>query len=541
MTNKLVNLAEPIKNMRLALYPIGDVTQWFGVNASLYKKIGLDAHNGADLVRPHGEHMFAVEDGTVVDVKDTPGGYGKHLRIISTDGRREWTYGHCASIHVKQNQKVRGGDFVARMGNCFDKETEILTNEGWKKFADLNKTETVATLNTETGEVEYHKPTQYTERDEEYVYRFSNYHSLDFAVTADHPMWVELQDGKMHTISFSDLPKNAWIKQSGGVWRGEEVGTYTIGETSIPMDTWLDFLGWFWSDGSTTKNSVRITQSHNNAEKREIIESILARMPFEVKEYGEDYAINNKELRDEVVRVKSQDSLPTYLFNLSARQIRIFLDAYWGGDGWMHKSTKYYITPNELVAGQLQELIMKCGGYATIKMRDPTKINRTKPAMIGGQEVISTKPYFVVTEGKHRMAMFRGERVEKIEYNDKVYCVTVENHIIYVRRNGRPMWCHNTGFVVSGNTPFWGHNPYAGTHLHLGLRRTRLDGNGWSYPGSTLKFMVLNYENGFKGSVDPLPYLRDQSLLSTRVENYAREHKHSSIMAMSVALRTMGL
>lgn len=208
-------MKEPIKDMKLALFPIGDMTQEFGVNPKLYKPLDMDGHNGIDLVRPHGEHMFAVENGTVVDVKDTPEGYGKHLRIISTDGRREWTYGHCSEIWVKQNQVVKAGQFVARMGN--------------------------------------------------------------------------------------------------------------------------------------------------------------------------------------------------------------------------------------------------------------------------------------------------------------------------------------TGFVVSGNTPFWGHNPYAGTHLHLGLRRTRPDVNGWSYPGSTYKFMVLNYENGYKGSVDPLPYLRDQSLLSTRVENYAREHKHSSIMGMSVAIRKMGL
>lgn len=209
-----MKIHEPIKDMRLALFPTGDVTQWFGENANLYKALGMLSHNGLDLVRPHGEHMFATEDGTVVDVKDTPEGYGKHLRILSSDGRREWTYGHCADIWVKQNQKVKGGQFIARMGN--------------------------------------------------------------------------------------------------------------------------------------------------------------------------------------------------------------------------------------------------------------------------------------------------------------------------------------TGFVVSGNTPYWGHNPYAGTHLHLGLRMTRLDTKGWSYPGSTLKFIVLNHSNGHYGSIDPLPHLRDQSLFSTRVENYAREHNHKAFMGMSVGLRQLG-
>lgn len=52
----------------------------------------------------------------------------------------------------------------------------------------------------------------------------------------------------------------------------------------------------------------------------------------------------------------------------------------------------------------------------------------------------------------------------------------------------------NTGFVVSGATPFWKVNPFAGTHLHLGLRMLK---------GGT----VLNHSNGYMGSVDPYPLL----------------------------------
>lgn len=60
----------------------------------------------------------------------------------------------------------------------------------------------------------------------------------------------------------------------------------------------------------------------------------------------------------------------------------------------------------------------------------------------------------------------------------------------------------NTGFVVSGATPYWKYNPYAGTHLHLGLRKIKYSSQGWSYNYSLPKFIVLNYDNGFMGSVD---------------------------------------
>jgi murein DD-endopeptidase MepM/ murein hydrolase activator NlpD len=60
----------------------------------------------------------------------------------------------------------------------------------------------------------------------------------------------------------------------------------------------------------------------------------------------------------------------------------------------------------------------------------------------------------------------------------------------------------NTGFVVSGSTPYWAHNPYAGTHLHLQRRKfTPYSGSGsWtiSYPSGD-RGTIENYDNGFLG------------------------------------------
>lgn len=52
------------------------------------------------------------------------------------------------------------GDVVDYM-HCYDDETKILTDEGWKLFSELNKGEKVATLNQESGEIEYQIPLEY--------------------------------------------------------------------------------------------------------------------------------------------------------------------------------------------------------------------------------------------------------------------------------------------------------------------------------------------------------------------------------------------
>jgi murein DD-endopeptidase MepM/ murein hydrolase activator NlpD len=68
----------------------------------------------------------------------------------------------------------------------------------------------------------------------------------------------------------------------------------------------------------------------------------------------------------------------------------------------------------------------------------------------------------------------------------------------------------NTGFVVSNSTGngFWNANPYAGTHLHLGLRYLKISTKGWSYPGSRYKIDIQDYQNGYRGAVDPTEVLQ---------------------------------
>jgi murein DD-endopeptidase MepM/ murein hydrolase activator NlpD len=117
-----MKLHPPVKNMRWAKYPVGDVTQWMFENPAGYAHLGLSGHNGIDIVRPHGEHMFAVEDGTICAVKDDPSGYGKHIRMVSKvpdekGYHRDWVYGHMHFIGVKDGQEVKAGQFVGTMGN----------------------------------------------------------------------------------------------------------------------------------------------------------------------------------------------------------------------------------------------------------------------------------------------------------------------------------------------------------------------------------------------------------------------------------------
>jgi murein DD-endopeptidase MepM/ murein hydrolase activator NlpD len=106
----------PFKDCTLEDYPQGNVTQWFGENVKLYKsRLGLAGHNGIDLVNSYGTPILAVSKQKVCEVKNSPEGYGRHVRCI--DDKYEYTYGHLSRLDVKIGQKIKAGQQLGLMGN----------------------------------------------------------------------------------------------------------------------------------------------------------------------------------------------------------------------------------------------------------------------------------------------------------------------------------------------------------------------------------------------------------------------------------------
>jgi len=125
-------MQKPIKNYIHRDAPKGSVSQWFSENHALYfSRMKMQGHNGIDIVAPHGTPIYAVEGGTVVDVKNSPDGYGKHLRIVSDTGR-EWTYGHASENLVKIGDVVKEGDEIQKMGNTGFVVSSTDGNGFWK-------------------------------------------------------------------------------------------------------------------------------------------------------------------------------------------------------------------------------------------------------------------------------------------------------------------------------------------------------------------------------------------------------------------------
>lgn len=99
------------------------INQGFGKNPDWYAKYGLPGHEGVDVRAPHGSAIYAVADGTVIEVGDdrkkkTEGGhnYGVRVYLQHRDG---WVtiYAHLDSRLVNKGDSVKAGQTIGRADN----------------------------------------------------------------------------------------------------------------------------------------------------------------------------------------------------------------------------------------------------------------------------------------------------------------------------------------------------------------------------------------------------------------------------------------
>lgn len=357
---------------------------------------------------------------------------------------------------------------------CFSDDTEILTNEGWKLFKDLNKNETVATLNPNTFEIEYHKPYDYIEYEftGDLINITNDRKTIDKLVTPNHSTWAFDKNGNnLSEYKTEELTGRHFIPRTG-IWKGEDKNfilpnytkTWSSGnngqikkeynkeEIEIDLGDWSEFMGWFLSEGSLGNGMVNITQYKFTDE----VKKCLDKLPFEYRIENNGFRILSKQLEMYLRQfgLCYEKYIPDYILNSTSENIDRFLYSFNLGDGSRHRGERCYYTTSKVMAGQISELIFKIGSVSNITKRN---LKGTKMIVKNGKEYIRNHDIYVIYEtNKYKNFYFEasGSRLNKyiktLPYNGKVYDVTVDNHIIYVRRDGKPFW---SGNCRAGNPP----------------------------------------------------------------------------------------
>ena len=343
---------------------------------------------------------------------------------------------------------------------CYDEKTEILTDQGWKLFKDLDKTEKVATLNPKTEQLEYYKPTRYIQ----YHYKGIMYHfnnkSVDLLVTPNHNIYYKDERGNKNT----KIAQNMYHNQRFNLlktckWYGENSNFFLLpsyfncygnkgnlkyykSPVKIPIKLWTEFLAWYLAEGWAGKGMVSIGQDSKSPYIREI-NSIIKKLCkylkcnyniYKYKGKVDNFVICSTQLVDYLSQFgKAKDKyIPIYIKKASSQIINLFIETYIKGDGTISKNKgKSIFTASKKMANDIEELILKIG---------KSSILYNKKSGFG------SNIYHIIIKNRNE-ASIRRQYKQKCEYNSKVYCIQVKNHIIYARRNGKPCW--------SGNCKFW--------------------------------------------------------------------------------------
>ncbi|MGK7929494.1 MAG: GDP-mannose 4,6-dehydratase [Spirulina sp.] len=258
-----------------------------------------------------------------------------------------------------QSEDYRGNVNPIGIRACYDRETEILTEKGWVRFPDLDRGDRVATLNPD-NQVEYHVPDEYIVQP--YVgnlLRFAN-SKFDLCVTPNHRMYVRSKTGKLKFLRADEEVDWASLKVlTGAEFLGEEREWYELGKAPrnakihddrVRMDDWLEFLGYYISEGCThVRKRVRTVNSRDDdvadyniliaqhyPEGRAKIADCLSRVGFKFSDSDDhQFRICSKQLADILLPLgKSGDKyIPREYLHLSKRQSLILFDALMMGDG----------------------------------------------------------------------------------------------------------------------------------------------------------------------------------------------------------------
>ena len=378
-------------------------------------------------------------------------------------------------IQPDLKQKQIGGILQQIFGkgspkNCYDSETEILTEEGWLPIANYNGQVRVATIHPIERHLEYHSPTNiiHTPYVGEMVCLEHSYFSL--VTTPEHRHFVKRrkQHGKLNMEEGWEI-KVAKELSKGQRYYISHTASNMFGETTPPpfvkdAYAFASFVGLWAAEGWNHQDryTAYVCQKASSV-KTELIQNCVEKLGlrFSVNDYAQTtpknvkvimryWGIHSKELvewlKDNVGEGCKNKFLSANIRMWSADLARNLIEGYLEGDGCScktrksvegktHRHTHGLLKFNKFgsMSKQLIEDMQILGIHAGIPMN---WLAGGKPSNTGMYKASVVCSSYSPIEAKN---------IKRVNYNGLVHCVTVPNGLVIVRRNGKP--------CISGNSP----------------------------------------------------------------------------------------
>jgi thymidylate synthase ThyX len=374
---------------------------------------------------------------SVVNYNDNNYFITSNYRVIVENGWEDDLQNYFSEL-TEDHEKRTSVKFTIDRGCCYDKETEVLTSNGWKYIKDCTLDDEFYSLNDD-NHIVFIKAKNIIKipySGDMHYYKTPN---IDLLVTPNHNMWV----GNPHTREFYFEESQKMNKETYLFYKGGDYSTILYEEDfKIPLTSksynkklLFELFGWFLIDGHIDINGRRVIITEANPEKKAKVVNLLQQLGILYIFHNDDILFNGGlykylfKVFDFANTIQHHEQLQIPRVWLYDKECIIsLLNGIIGGNVNTFKSYVFQ-TKNETFAKSLLEVLLLTGNSGYIKNSE------------GGNYSV------VIQFGKQTVYLNKKDsyNFSVEEYDDMVYCVELEKyHKLFVLRNGRSCWCGNS-------------------------------------------------------------------------------------------------
>jgi len=341
---------------------------------------------------------------------------------------------------VEELLKIKNRIDIVGNHDCLDIETEVFTKRGWLKYNQLNELDYVLGINKLNNLSEWQNINEVIIKNSNHLNYYSN-SRIDFAMTDNHRIIHQLKSGKYEYKTISDLKFNDRLKIPLGC-KNNNIENVNFSDDEIKLTAWI------LTDGGITKkhgyvtiyqskvenlkhienilksNSLKYTHSKRNRKTK----SILGKKIKSIKESNEFHLLSesSKFVIDKLINKNKE--IPNWCYDLSQRQLEIFLKEIIRGDGSKYDSDNYILYGTKNFLETIQPLF-NMGGYSS---------NLTQSNRLDYRLNISYNNISVIRQDLNK--------IKRIVGDFKVWCLNVRLSNFLVRRNNKSYFTGNCWF-----------------------------------------------------------------------------------------------
>ena len=368
--------------------------------------------------------------------------------------------------YVRKTTKAKPGFSWHNYGlACFDEETQILTDSGWKYFKDL-RNELVVVF--KDGNLFYQKPNSYISYFYEGDMVSIETRSVSQLITPNHKSVVKrLNDKDWFYVTADNLKTHYYIPTSGN-FKYFYNDNYNPLKRLFPKDEdFYSFMGWYLSEGYSVGCSDGKQRNHGLRFKVAIcqikekhvksIDKLLSRTNLHYSYNGREFIIHKKELWKFLMQFGNQQQryIPREMLFGSKKCLNNLYKSLIDGDGSRYNTYDCYFTTSQKLADDFSELCVMLGKSSSITAR-MRKENHSKS--LGYTIKPNHLCYEIKTRLKNTHMLKRGDSTKVFKnkkYSGMVYCVETNAGSVVIRRNGKVSISGNCDVVFKTKSGKW--------------------------------------------------------------------------------------